>query len=260
MGSSKSFSPQTLRFFFSQHLSCHQVLPQYHGAGVVAAAAGRGTSCITSALETSTYMGYMTFIGTVYGTMGYAMVIVHPHFSETIFQHSWWHLIFRCPAFPAFPAASQARCAWGVCQSPNDFGRQSVGISAQMKSDQRGKVPDLRGAGERWGPGGPWGAPWGPELGVRKTKKLGWNLMKLTNIGGFAKLTKWILLKFKQTRNKTVQKSLTRLGVQDATKIKTHHEETAILLGCWQLESCFSVGWVGFGSLKAASNSGSLFL
>lgn len=56
--------------------------------------------------------------------------------------------------------------------------------------------------------------------------------MKLTNIGGFAKLTKWILLKFKQTRNKTVQKSLTRLGVQDATKIKTHHEETAILLGC----------------------------
>lgn len=30
--------------------------------------------------------------------------------------------------------------AWGVCQSPNDFGRQSVGISTQMKSDQRGKV------------------------------------------------------------------------------------------------------------------------
>jgi len=67
----------------SQHLSCHQVLPQYHGAGVVAAAAGRGTSCscsfasscITSALETSTYMGYMAFIGPVYGTMAYTMVI-----------------------------------------------------------------------------------------------------------------------------------------------------------------------------------------
>ena len=67
----------------------------------------------------------------------------------------------------------QARCAWGVCQSPNDFGRQSVGISAQMKSDQRGKVGDLRGVtlGALGTPGGRPGAPWGPELGVKKTRR-----------------------------------------------------------------------------------------
>ena len=38
--------------------------------------------------------------------------------------------------------------------------------------------------------------------------------------------------KFGETRNKRVQKSLTRLGVPDGAKIQTNREEPVILLGC----------------------------